>query len=151
MRSATSSTIHRISNDVAAFFYNYKNLQVSEFLGNAQAYIVNAAQSRIYGLDDDFHFNLNEHFQVIAGVRLDPRALPAVRRFDSTRAGQVVGAPIYATCAGAPPPYCADHCSPGAYAYVNTSTVLHNVHMQHLPDNTANLGPRVLDRPDGLR
>jgi iron complex outermembrane receptor protein len=36
---------HGFSNEVAAYYYNYKNLQVSEFLGNAQAYIVNAAQS----------------------------------------------------------------------------------------------------------
>jgi len=130
---------HTISNSLAAFLYNYKNLQVSEFLAQAEAYIVNAAQSRIYGLDDDFHYNLNEHFQVVAGFAWTHARY--LQFGGSTNAqGQVVGAPIYATCP-APAAFATD-CSPGTYAYVNTGTILHNVHMQHSPDNTANLGPR---------
>ncbi len=59
---------HQLSNEAAAFLYNYSNLQVSEYKGNAQAYIINAAESRIYGLEDNFHFELNEHFQVNGGA-----------------------------------------------------------------------------------
>jgi iron complex outermembrane receptor protein len=134
---------HRIANEVAAFLYNYKNLQVSEFLAGAEAYIVNAAQSRIYGLEDDFHFNLNEHFQVNAGVAwTHARYLQFGGSLNAQ--GQVIGAPVYATCAGGTvPPQFASSCTPGTYAYVNTSTVLSDVHMQHSPDYTATVGPRV--------
>ena len=134
---------HHIANSVAAFLYNYNNLQVSEFLGNAQAYIVNAAKSRIYGLEDDFHFNLNEYFQVNAGAAwVHARYLQFGGSLNS--AGQVIGAPVYATCAGGPvPPQFQSACSPGAYTYVNTSTVLSDVHMQHSPDYTATIGPRA--------
>src|SRR3984885_16110933 len=128
---------HRIANEAAAFLYNYKNLQVSEFLAGAEAYIVNAAQSRIYGLGDDFHFNLNEHFQVNAGVAwTHARYLQFGGSINAQ--GQVIGAPVYATCAGGTvPPQFAASCTPGTYAYVNTSTVLSDVHMQHSPDYTA--------------
>jgi iron complex outermembrane recepter protein len=136
---------HRIANEASAFLYNYKNLQVSEFLAAAQAYIVNAAQSRIYGLEDDFHFDLNEHFQVNAGAAwTHARYLQFGGSLNAS--GQVIGAPIYASCPVPPatlPPGYAGNCTPGSYDYVNTSTVLHNVAMQHAPDWTATLGPRV--------
>jgi iron complex outermembrane receptor protein len=128
---------HHFSNEFAAFLYNYSNLQVSEYRGNAQAYIINAAESRIYGLEDNLHFELNEHFQVNGGVswthaRYVQFGTPGVPQD---------GAPLYATCAGAPPAY-ASSCAGGQYAYVNGDTVLHQVHMQHAPDYTATLGPR---------
>jgi iron complex outermembrane recepter protein len=130
------------SNSVAAFYYNYKNLQVSEFLGAAQAYIVNAASSKIYGLEDEFHWNINEHVDVNGGVAWTHARYET---FGTTVNGTVVGAPIYATCPAnvsiLPPNYQAA-CFPGAYAYVNTSTILHGAHMQHVPDWTATLGPR---------
>ena len=134
---------HHIANEVAAFLYNYNNLQVSEFLAGAQAYIVNAARSRIYGLEDDFHYNLNEHFQVNAGFAwTHARYLQFGGSLNSS--GGVIGAPVYATCAGGPiPPAFTASCTPGTYAYVNTSTVLQRRHMQHSPDYTATLGPRV--------
>ena len=136
---------HRIANEVSAFLYNYKDLQVSEFLAAAQAYIVNAAQSRIYGLEDDIHFDLNEHFQVNAGASwTHARYLQFGGSLNT--GGQVVGAPVYASCPIPPatlPPGYAGNCTPGTYDYVNTSTVLHNVPMQHAPDWTATIGPRV--------
>jgi iron complex outermembrane receptor protein len=132
---------HRIANEAAAFLYNYKNLQVSEFLAGAEAYIVNAAQSRIYGLEDDFHFDLNEHFQVNAGFAWTHARY---QQFGGSlnAAGQVIGAPVYASCPANPPPALQADCTPGTYTYVNTSTVLRDVHMQHSPDYTATLGPR---------
>ena len=132
---------HRIANAVSAFLYNYKNLQVSEFLAAAQAYIINAAQSRIYGLEDDFHFNLNEHFQVNAGFAwTHARYL----QFGSVLPnGTVDGAPIYATCPGFGPTSPCGLTFNGNYAYVTKNTILSDVHMQHSPDLTATLGPRV--------
>jgi iron complex outermembrane receptor protein len=133
---------HRISNELAAFLYNYKNLQVSEFLTGAQAYIVNAAQSRIYGLEDDFRYSMNEHFQVNAGFAwTHARYLQFGGSLNPQ--GQVIGAPVYATCPFPVPQPLQSACTPGTYAYVPPGTVLSDVHMQHSPDYTATLGPRV--------
>ncbi len=131
---------HRIANEASAFLYNYKNLQVSEFLAAAQAYIINAAESRIYGLEDDFHLNLNEHFQVNAGAAwTHARYL----QFGSVLAnGTVDGAPIYATCPGFYPGGPCGATFNGSYDYVTSNTILRDVHMQHAPDYTATAGPR---------
>jgi iron complex outermembrane recepter protein len=128
---------HGFSNDLAAYHYDYKDLQVSEFLGNAQAYIVNVPQSKIWGFDEQFHYDFNDHVKLDGSYAYTNAHYTT---FSSVAAGQSVGAPIYATCAGAPAQY-AGSCANFAYAYVNTSTILHNVHMQHVPENTANLGP----------
>ena len=131
------------SDDAAAFYYDYKNLQVSEFLGAAQAYIVNAAKSRIYGLEDEFRYNTDDnHVQLSAGVSWTHARYVT---FGSVVNGAVVGTPIYASCnpaSGVPPQYAAA-CPPGSYDYVNTSTVLHGQHMQYTPDITATLTPLV--------
>ncbi|HTV96020.1 MAG TPA: TonB-dependent receptor [Steroidobacteraceae bacterium] len=132
---------HGFSNDIAAYYYNYKNLQVSEFLGNAEAYIVNAAQSKIWGFDEQLHYDWSTYFKVDGGAAYTHARYST---FGGLVNGQVVGAPIYATCPGAPVPNPAiPSCSNGAYAYVNTSTVLHNVPMQHVPEWTATLAPRL--------
>jgi iron complex outermembrane recepter protein len=121
------------SNDVAFFDYQYKNLQVSEFLGNAEAFIVNAAQSRIYGLEDTIHYNVGSHLQLNGGASWTHARYTT---FGTNVRGQEVGAPVYQTCPGG---LAVDGC----YSEVNTSNVLHNVHMQHTPDWSANLNPRV--------
>jgi iron complex outermembrane receptor protein len=122
------------STEAAAFDYQYKNLQVSEYLQNSEAYIVNAAQSRIYGLEDEFHYNFETHVQVNGGVSWTHARYTT---FGGPVLGQIVGAPVYQTCPGGPtgPLMC--------YAEVDSSTpVLHNTRMQYVPDYTANLGPR---------
>ena len=125
------------SNEVAVFDYQYKNLQVSEFLGNAEAYIINAAQSRIYGVEEQFHFNFQEHFQVNGGAAWTHARYST---FGGPVLGQIVGAPVYATCPNGTTVGCTNR---GTFDYVpNTGIILHNVHMQHVPDYTANLGPR---------
>jgi iron complex outermembrane recepter protein len=124
---------HRISNEAAAFLYNYSNLQVSEYRGGAQAYIINAAESRIYGLEDQLKFNLNEYFQVNAAASWTHAHYV---QFGTLQNGVTLGAPIYATCTPS-------LCAPGSYAYVNTDTILHQVPMQNAPAYTATLGPRV--------
>jgi iron complex outermembrane receptor protein len=130
---------HGFSNEVAAYYYNYKNLQVSEFLGNAQAYIVNAAQSKIWGFDEQLNYEFSQYAQ-LNGAAAYTHARYST--FGGVVDGANVGAPVYATCAGAPPAEFAANCGNAAYAYVNTSTVLHNVHMQAVPQLTATLGPR---------
>ena len=133
---------HRLSMEAAAFYYNYKDLQVSEFLGAAEAFIVNAAQSRIYGLEDDIHFNVNEHVLVNAGVSwTHARYLT----FGTVVNGTVIGAPIYSSCPANPASLSAKYagaCGPGSFDYVNTDSVLHDTPMQHVPDYTATVGPR---------
>ena len=121
------------SSQTAAFYYDYKNLQVSEFLGNAQAFIVNAAKSRIYGLEEELHFDFNDHIQMNAGASWTHARYTT---FGTTVNGSLVGAPVYASCSAT------TGCSPGNFDYVNTSTVLHDTHMQHVPDLTATLGAR---------
>jgi iron complex outermembrane receptor protein len=131
---------HGFSNELAAYYYDYKNLQISEFLGAAQAYIVNAAQSKIWGFDEQFHYDFDQHFQVNGGAAYTHARYTT---FGGVVAGASVGAPVYATCPGAPAPDPNNlSCSNGSYAYVNTSTVLHNVHMQAVPEVTMTLGPR---------
>jgi iron complex outermembrane recepter protein len=127
----------RFSTQTAAFYYDYKNLQVSEFIGAAEASIVNAAQSEIYGLEENLHFELNEHFQVNGGASWTHARYIT---FGTVINGVTVGAPLYATCP--PPPATNPSCTPGSYDYVNTDTILHGVHMQHSPDWTANISPR---------
>jgi iron complex outermembrane receptor protein len=135
---------HQLSNEAAVFLYNYSNLQVSEYRGNAQAYIINAAESRIYGLEDNFHFELNEHFQVNGGAAWTHARYV---QFGNVVNGLTQGAPIYASCpanpATLPPAYAGACATPGSFDYVNTSVILHQVPMQHAPDYTATLGPRV--------
>jgi iron complex outermembrane recepter protein len=131
---------HGFSNEVAAYYYDYKNLQVSEFLGNAQAYIVNAAQSKIWGFDEQLNYEFDQHAQLIGGMAYTHARYTT---FGSVVDGAAVGAPVYTTCPGAPVnPACG-----GAYAVVDSSTVLHNVHMQHVPELTATLGPRFTTGP----
>jgi iron complex outermembrane receptor protein len=122
------------STELAAFDYEYKNLQVSEFLGNAKAFIVNAAQSRIYGIEDEFHYNFPTYFQVNGGVSWTHARYTT---FGTEVGGVVVGAPVYQSCPGGPagPLDC--------FNQVNTSTILHDTHMQHVPDWTATLNPRA--------
>ena len=135
MRSVTSSRAEGFSTEVAAFDYQYKNLQVSEFLGAAQAYIVNAAQSRIYGLEDEFHLQLADPFPGEWRRVVDPCALHHLRCV--TRTGHIVRRAGLRRPARRRRPDCAIY----HREYV-PAPILHGTHMQHVPDYTANLGPR---------
>jgi iron complex outermembrane receptor protein len=133
-----------LSFETSAYYYNYKNLQVSEFLGNAQAFIINAAKSEIYGIDGAIRYDWGDHLQLNAGGAWTHARY---KQFGGQIIqGQMVGAPVYASCPAAGPsalaPKYAGACTNGNTNYVNTDTVLHNVHMQHSPDFTANVGAR---------
>ncbi len=134
---------HGFSFETAAYYYDYKNLQVSEYLGAALAYIINAAKSQIYGLEGSVHYDFDRHISVDLGGSWNHARY---KTFGTTAAdGTVIGAPIYASCPTGgvtlPAKY-AGSCGPGAFDYVNTDTILHNSHMQHTPDFTANANAR---------
>jgi iron complex outermembrane receptor protein len=134
---------HNFSVETAAYYYNYKNLQVSEYLGAALAYITNAAKSQIYGLEGSVHYDFDSHLSVDLGGSWNHARY---KTFGSVAAdGTVTGAPIYASCPTTPFPVGSKYfgsCSPGSFDYVNTDTILHNTHMQHTPDFTGNATAR---------
>jgi len=133
---------NQLSLESAAFYYDYKDLQVSEFLDSATAAIVNAARSRIFGLEGHARYGLGDHILLDAGASWTHARYVT---FGTVVNGAVVGAPIYASCpqngASLPAKYTGD-CSPGSYDYVNTDTILHDAPMQHTPAFTGTFGPR---------
>ncbi len=134
---------HGFSFETAAYYYNYKNLQVSEYLGAALAYITNAAKSQIYGLEGSAHYDFNRHVSVDIGGSWNHARY---KTFGTVAPdGTVTGAPIYASCPVGGFPVGSKYtgsCSPGSFDYVNTDTILHDTHMQHTPDFTANADAR---------
>lgn len=76
----------RLSFDLAAYYYFYRNLQVSSFQ-SGQAIITNAAQSRIYGLEGSARYKLSEALDVSVGGAY---AHARYRSFE--------GAPFYSYC-----------------------------------------------------
>jgi iron complex outermembrane receptor protein len=131
----------RLSFETSAFYYDYKNLQVSEFLGEAQAYIVNAAKSEIYGVDAELRYKLGDYIELNAAAAWNHARYKSFggQTVIDPITGQptISGAPIYASCPGG-------IVGSGCFATVisNAGIVLHDVHMQHVPDFTATFGPR---------
>jgi iron complex outermembrane receptor protein len=58
---------HRFGFDLSGFLYNYKNLQVSSYQSGA-AEIRNAASARIYGIDAQGRFAVDQHLTLNAGA-----------------------------------------------------------------------------------
>ena len=115
-----------LSLELSAFYYNYKNLQVSYFL-SGQASIINAAKSHIYGIDGQVRYRFNNHFELSAGAA-----------WTHARYVQFDGAPIYYSCVGAP----AGSCGPLDSFYVDISQTLRDVTMQRTPEFTGNIAAR---------
>lgn len=112
--------------ELSAFYYNYKNLQVSYFL-SSQASIVNAAKSRIYGLDGQIRYRFSDSFELSAGAA-----------WTHARYVEFNNAPIYFTCVGAP----VGACGPLDSYYVDRSLTLRDVTMQRAPEFTGNIAAR---------
>ncbi len=107
----------KLSFDLSAFYYDYKNLQVSLFLAG-QANIINAAQSEIYGLDGSIRYELFNGFQLSAGGS-----------WTHARYKNFNIAPIYRPDA-----------TTGLFTVALTP--LDNVTMQRVPEFTGNVGAR---------
>lgn len=112
----------QLSIDVSGFYYDYKNLQVSEFLAGT-ANIVNAANSRIYGIDAQGNYRFNDRFQVNVGAAWTHARY---REFDN--------APVYTRC-----PTVAG-CGGGTSFFLPSGITLRNSPMQRAPEFTANVG-----------
>lgn len=115
-----------LSLELSAFYYNYKNLQISYFL-SSQASIVNAAKSRIYGLDGQIRYRVSDSFEISAGAA-----------WTHARYVEFNNAPIYQSCVGAP----VGSCGPLDSFYVDRSLTLRNVTMQRAPTFTGNIAAR---------
>ena len=59
----------RLRLNVGGFYYDYANLQVTQFVNLAQS-VVNGAQARIYGLDVDFNARLTPELTLNGGFEL---------------------------------------------------------------------------------
>jgi iron complex outermembrane recepter protein len=122
------------SFDVAAFYYDYKNLQVSSFQSGA-AQIRNAASSEIYGLEAQFRYRLNSSFNIYGGAA-----------YTRARYKSFANAPFYSWCDPAAAAGTALWCVPqslggfGPGAIVQASTDATGFQMQRSPEMTANLG-----------
>ena len=110
-----------ISFESSAFYYNYKDLQVSLF-ENARATIVNATSSKIYGLEAQAHFAATSRFTLNAGAG-----------WTHGRYEDFPNAPVYTRC---PTPA---GCGGGTSFFI-VPTPLKNVTMQRLPQFTGNIG-----------
>jgi iron complex outermembrane receptor protein len=120
--------------DLASFYYDYKNLQVSSYQ-NGAAQIRNAASSEIYGLEGQFRYRASEAFNVYGGVA-----------WTHARYKSFPNAPYYSYCDPATAPGTALGCIPialggfGAGALAQTTTDAGGLHMQRSPEFTGNLG-----------
>ncbi|WP_206244149.1 TonB-dependent receptor [Novosphingobium terrae] len=59
----------RLRLNAGGFYYNYDNLQVTQFVGVSQT-VVNGARARLYGLDVDFNAKLTSEFSLSGGFEM---------------------------------------------------------------------------------
>ncbi len=121
--------------DLAGFYYDYKNLQVSSYQSGA-AQIRNAASSEIYGAEAQLRYRASEDFTLYGGLS-----------WTHARYKSFTNAPYYSYC----DPAVSDSanalwCAPpelggaGPGALVQTSTDASGYKMQRAPEFTGNIG-----------
>lgn len=121
----------RVNVEISAFYYDYKDLQVSLFK-NAAAQIINAASSEIYGLDAQFRYEISPQFQVTMGGA-----------WVHARYKDFPGAPIYTPCLPTPGALTpVTGCAANATSFPIVPQDLKNVTMQRTPEFTGNVGAR---------
>jgi iron complex outermembrane receptor protein len=60
--------------NVAGFYYNYKDIQVTSYGAGGQSQTVNAAKARIYGIDGDLTYDVTDAFSItLAGAYTDAK------------------------------------------------------------------------------
>jgi iron complex outermembrane receptor protein len=122
------------SVELAGFYYDYKNLQVSSFQAG-QAQIRNAASSEIYGLEGQFRYRITPDFTVNGGAA-----------WTHARYKSFANAPFYSYCDPAAPATSALFCLPanlggaGPGGIVQASTNASGFQMQRSPEFTGNFG-----------
>jgi iron complex outermembrane recepter protein len=116
----------RLAFEASAYYYDYKNLQVSLFLAG-RANIINAASSEIYGAEASLRYELFDGFELNAGGS-----------YTHARYKDFPIAPVYERCTFANA--AALLCLPGTLG-VNL-TPLSDVTMQRTPEFTGNIGAR---------
>ena len=117
------------SVDLAGFYYDYKNLQVSSYQDGA-AQIRNAASSRIYGAEAQARYRFSDAFNVTGGVA-----------WTHARYRSFKNAPFYTYCdptVGATNGLFCGALGPGAI--VQTSTDASGYKMQRSPEFSGNIG-----------
>ncbi|WP_310531998.1 TonB-dependent receptor [Novosphingobium sp.] len=123
-----------VTVDLSAYYYDYKNLQVSAYLAG-RANILNAANSEIYGLDGQVSFRVSDSFTLNAGAA-----------YTHARYKQFNNAPVYTPCSAFPAGSGAN-CLDAAVlnngiTFLVIPTTLKNVTMQRTPEFTATVGAR---------
>lgn len=111
-----------LSFETSAFYYDYKNLQVSLY-ETGTATIINAATSEIYGMDAQFRWRVSPAFTVNAGAA-----------WVHARYKKFLNAPVYQRCPGV------FTCGGGGDTFFVPGTLLRNVTMQRTPEFTGNIG-----------
>ncbi len=119
----------RLTFETAAFYYDYRNLQVSLFT-NGRAEIVNAAQAEIYGLEAALSLRLGGGLSLNAGGA-----------YVHGRYTDFPGAPVYTPCADLGAAVAAT-CLASGISYLALAVDLSDVNMQRTPEFTGNFGAR---------
>ena len=115
--------------DLAGFFYDYKNLQVSSFQAGA-AQITNAASARIHGIEGQLRYNVVNNLDLTAGAT-----------WIHARYRSFTNAPFYGYCDPAAASFTAPtFCASGPGSIVQTATNASGYHMQRSPDYSGNVG-----------
>lgn len=120
--------------DLATFYYDYKNLQVSSYQ-NGAAQIRNAASSEIYGVEGQIRYSVTPAFNVNLGAA-----------WTHARYKSFVNAPFYTYCDPTAAVGTATGCVPialggfGPGALIQTTTDASGMQMQRAPEFTATLG-----------
>ncbi|MEW9856368.1 TonB-dependent receptor [Novosphingobium sp. M1R2S20] len=118
-----------LSAELAGFYYDYKNLQVSLYRAGT-AEVVNAAQSEIYGLDGQVQYRVTDRLDLQLGAA-----------WTHARYKEFANAPIYTPCVTQSAAVQAT-CLASGISFIIVGQDLSNVPMQRTPEFTGNIGAR---------
>lgn len=140
----------QVSFEVAGFYYDYKDLQVSLYQ-SGQALIVNAAAAKVYGLDAQARFNVSDALSINMGANIinarykDFRNAPIYTPcFSISRAVNAAGKFLdpNAACGVFDPADINFNSGISGQAYPISGQQLNDVTMQRAPSFTGNVGMR---------